>query len=334
MTCKSRLQRAADSALEATVVLSWSRIGIALRRRIWSWDQAADPSFEGKIAVVTGATSGIGKATALALAQAGATVGIVGRNPARTELAAAEIAERSPTGTVWAEIADIGSVEETESLAKRIRERTHRVDALVHCAGVLEHQYVLSGDGIETTAAVHVVGPHVLTSRLAPLLSRSAPSRVVWVSSGGMYAQRLDVDRLDPGPARYRGTVAYAQAKRAQVVLSGLWNDRLETAGVSSFAMHPGWVDTAALSDGLPGFARVLRPILRDPSEGADTVVWLASGSAWGWAEPDEPGIWLDRRRRGAQRWPIRGQDPDEASKLWDWCEANAADRTTRGVRG
>jgi dehydrogenase/reductase SDR family protein 12 len=314
--------------------MSWSRIGILLRRRIWSWDQAVDASFEGKVAVVTGGSSGIGKAAALALAQAGATVGIVGKDPARTELAAAEIAERSPIGTVWAEVADLGSIEETESLAERIRERTHRVDALVHCAGVLEHQYVLSEDGIETTAAVHVVGPHVLTSRIAPLLARSAPSRVVWVSSGGMYAQRLEVDGLEPDPNRYRGTVAYAQAKRAQVVLSGLWNDRLETAGISSFAMHPGWVNTAALSDGLPSFSRVLRPILRDPSEGADTVVWLAGGSAGSWAEPGEPGIWLDRRRRKAQRWPIRGQDPDEARKLWDWCEAKAAHRTIREVGG
>jgi len=149
---------------------------------------------------------------------------------------------------------------------------------------------------------------------------------VVWVSSGGMYAQRLDVERLEPDPAHYKGVAAYAQAKRAQVVLAHLWNNRLEGSGVSCFAMHPGWVDTKALSEGLPRFARALRPILRNPAEGADTIVWLASGSS---QRPGDSGIWLDRKVCNEYRWPVRRQDPNEASLLWEWCEGKARIATT-----
>jgi len=329
VTIKGNLQRAVDASIEETILLSWSRIGIALRRRMWSWDNGIDSSFSGKVAIVTGGTSGIGRASAIALAQAGAAVGIVGRDPRRTADAARLISESSPIGSAWPEVADMGSIEQTESLARRISERTDRVDVLVHCAGTLEKRYRNSADGIETTAAVHVVGPHLLTSRLERLLCHSSPSVVVWVSSGGMYSQRLDVDRLDADSEHYRATVAYAQSKRAQVVLASLWNDRLKSTGVASLAMHPGWVNSKALSEGLPRFAKAMRPVLRSPAEGADTIVWLADGSAGRWAES---GIWLDRRVRKTQRWPIRGQRPDEPMRLWQWCETKTGLRSTSGA--
>ena len=151
----------------------------------------------------------------------------------------------------------------------------------------------MTDGGLEETAAVHVVGPYLLTCLLEPLLRRAAPARVVWVSSGGMYTRQLDVERLDQPSTPYRGTTVYATAKRAQVALARQWDQRWPRAGVSSYAMHPGRVDTDELRTGLPVFAAVLGPILRRAEQEAHTAVWLADGGA----DANAPAtFWLDRR--------------------------------------
>ena len=163
-----------------------------------------------------------------------------------------------------------------------------------------------------------VLGPFVLTSSLVPLLSSTPGSRVLWIASGGMYTQSLDVDTLEMGPAGYKGATAYAKAKRAQVVLSEEWAKRLREAGVVVHAMHPGWADTPGLEVGLPGFRRVLGPLLRTPDEGADTIVWLAAA--------EEPGrvtgkFWLDRAPRSTTKLVPSGASPEERDALWSLCE-------------
>lgn len=285
----------------------------------------------GRQVVVTGGTSGIGRATALALAAAGADVCIVGRELGRTEAAASEIAlaarrlsegpatggGRAP-GDLWAAVGDMGSLSDVTGLAEAVRNRTDRLDALVHAAGLLTPSYRSSRGGSELTVAVHVIGPHLLTAELAPLLAVGAPSTVVFVSSGGMYLERLDVETLEMPAASYRGTVAYARAKRAQLGLAHLWSAALAPFGVSAVAMHPGWVDTGALQEALPRFARLAKPLLRSAPEGADTVAWLASGAA---GRRPSPGFWLDRRPRREHRWPGTTDRPGELERLWRWCE-------------
>jgi NAD(P)-dependent dehydrogenase (short-subunit alcohol dehydrogenase family) len=124
------------------------------------------------------------------------------------------------------------------------------------------------------------------------------------------------------GPEGYRGAVAYARAKRAQVVLAHEWARRHGTSGVRSYSMHPGWVATPGLDSGLPGFAR-LGPLLRTPEEGADTIVWLVANAL---AEtPPAEGFWLDRRPRGEHYRPGTGAGPDDGARLWEWCEARTA---------
>ncbi|MHB8221016.1 MAG: SDR family NAD(P)-dependent oxidoreductase [Acidimicrobiales bacterium] len=325
------VRRFVDDALEATVVGSWSRPGFAARRRLWHWDDGPEPDFAGRTIVVTGGTSGIGRAVATACARAGAGVGIVGRDPGRTERAAEAIAEESgASAAVWAEAADMGSVEAVNALADRVIRRCGRLHGLVHAAGLLSRHLLTSPDGTELTAAVHVVGPHLLTSRLAPLLHAGAPSTVVWVSSGGMYAQALDVEKMGRSDIPYRGAAAYARAKRAQVVLARLWAARFAGSGITSSVMHPGWVDTDALRHGLPTFALVARPVLRRPQEGADTVVWLlGAGGAPGAGvpagrTPRHGGIWLDRRLRSEHRRPQRRAAVDQDDRLWDWCQSRS----------
>ena len=147
---------------------------------------------------------------------------------------------------------------------------------------------------------------------------------MIVVASGGMYTEPLDVDALDAAPATYDGTNAYARCKRAQVVLAEEWTRQLLDIGITVNAMHPGWADTPGLRTALPGFTRVVGPLLRTPAEGADTIVWLA-------AAPDAAEIsglfFLDRRARAKHRLR-RTRRPDEAR------EAAAAMAALRGAHG
>jgi NAD(P)-dependent dehydrogenase (short-subunit alcohol dehydrogenase family) len=308
-----------DRALEATVVGSFTRIGFHARRRLYRWEPLEAFPLDGRTAVVTGATSGLGRVAAEALARLGATVIVVGRDAERTERARTEIAAVSGT-PVEAELADLSSLAETAALAERVRERHARVDVLVLNAGVLTHDYTLTAEGNELTFATHVLSQFLLTTQLRPLLEAAGSARVVTVSSGGAYTQPLDVAALQPTGIEFDGTRAYARCKRAQVTMAALWAHRLAGTGVRVNAMHPGWADTPGLRHALPGFARVVGPLLRTPEEGADSIVWLA-------AAPDAAVLngcfVLDRRPRPAYRLAgtRRSDEPAEAERLWRLCE-------------
>jgi dehydrogenase/reductase SDR family protein 12 len=145
---------------------------------------------------------------------------------------------------------------------------------------------------------------------------------VIWVASGGMYTQKLDVDDVEMGPEDYRGSVAYARAKRAQVVLTKEWAGRLRDRGIAVHAMHPGWADTPGLHEGLPTFTKLIGPLLRDVDEGADTVVWLVAA--------DEPArttglFWHDRRPRATEKIPGTGTEDAEQGRLWTFVEGLTA---------
>jgi NAD(P)-dependent dehydrogenase (short-subunit alcohol dehydrogenase family) len=183
-----------------------------------------------------------------------------------------------------------------------------------------------SVDGHEMTFATMVLGPHLLTRTLLPLLSTTArvhgSARVITVASGGMYLQRLHLDDLDMEREPYRGTIAYARAKRAQVVLSEHWARRTKPDRIVFHAMHPGWAATPGIDASLPGFSRLIGPRLRTSLEGADTIAWLAMS-------PDATRVtgrfWLDRRTRGTVRWPGTGASPAEAQALWDAVDSMVA---------
>ena len=316
--------RLVDWTLEASVVGSFTRIGYHTRRRLFEWTPLQALGLDGKVAIVTGATSGLGRTAAESIAKLGGHVCIVGRDPERTDRARSEISAAAGSA-VEADVADLSSLAETAAFAARFAEDHDRLDVLVLNAGALTHEYTVTAEGNELTLATHVLSPFLLTRALRPLLEASAPSRVIVVASGGMYTESLDVDALDPEPAAYDGTKTYARCKRAQVVLAEEWTrDFLLDTGIAVNAMHPGWADTPGLRTALPGFTRVLGRLLRTPEEGADTIVWLAAAQE----AADSSGLFfLDRRARAKHRLR-RTRRPDEvreAARLWRLCTARTA---------
>jgi dehydrogenase/reductase SDR family member 12 len=317
------LVRGVDSALEASVVGSFSRAGSVVRGRLEHWRPPSD--LTGRVVIVTGASSGIGRATALELARLGATVWLAGRDKRRTEAAARAARALRAGAHVDLAVFDIVDTDAADAFAACLFTRHERLHGLVHAAGALFPTYRSAPDGGELTVTTAVLAPFRLTWLLSPLLRRSHDANIVMLSSGGMYTQPFDLARLEMRPGEYRGTTAYARAKRAQVVLSHEWARRWGADGVASYAAHPGWVDTPGLASGLPSFAK-LGPLLRTPAQGADTVVWLASGEARRAHLPDPlvEGFFHDRQRRREHRlpWTARGASATDGARLWGWCRS------------
>ena len=192
--------------------------------------------------------------------------------------------------------------------------RLECLDALVNNGGALSAERLETGDGLELTFATHVLAPFILTERAVPALERGDEPRVITVSSGGMYGNPISIKDLQT-EKNYSGTLAYSRAKRAQVDLTGEWALRLAPKGISVHAMHPGWAATPGVSDALPGFEKVIGPLLRSPEEGADTIVWLTSAPA---AEIGTDGFWLDRRRRPEAYLPNTRTTSARVAELWN----------------
>jgi len=318
--------RAADSLLEASIVGSYSRIGIAARSRLLpEFAGNSRASLAGRVVLVTGATAGIGLSIATGLARRRATVHILARDARRAASVRRQIIAATGNDRVSYGIADLTDLDSVGEFADQFAAEHDQLDVLVHNAGAMFRGYETNGGGTELTFAGQVTGPFALTRLLLPQLLCAAPSRVIVMSSGGMYGQPLARSVTPMGRGDYRGVTAYARAKRAQVALSAEWARRIPAAEVAFHAMHPGWADTPGVATSLPAFRRLLRPILRTPEQGADTAIWLAS------ADPDLLGsgrFWHDRRPR---RVHLLGGPPSGddllARQLWERLEAQITAR-------
>jgi dehydrogenase/reductase SDR family member 12 len=309
------LRRAADSVLEFTVVLSFSRIGYAARSRLGDWAPVGSEAGVGRRVLVTGANSGLGYATALGALRTGARVALLVRSEEKGRDTRARLAHDlgdDVSDRVSFDVADLLDLTSVRAFADRQLAAGERLDVLVHNAGTMFGDREVTQDGFERTYQLHVLAPFLLTSLLLPPLAASAPSRVVTVTSGGMYTQKLEVDLLE-SPEGYRPSVAYARAKRAQVALTHEWAQRLHGRGIHHHVVHPGWALTPGVESSLPGFRKVTGPILRDPSEGADSIVWLAlSDEVTG-----DGQLWHDRHIRHQHKLPWTRSDEGECDRLW-----------------
>jgi dehydrogenase/reductase SDR family member 12 len=296
-----------DSVLDASVVLSFDRSGFQRHAKHFN---VADlqVSMRGKTALVTGANSGIGFAVSKALAALGATVHLACRDEGRGQRAVESIRAELPSAEVHLQKLDVSVLADVRRFARELR---GPIDVLVNNAGVLPGAMTRTSEGHELTFATNVLGPHALTSALMPRLAE-AKGRLITVASGGMLTQRLNLDVLQGKVVPFDGVVAYAQTKRAEVILSELWATKHPEVTFST--MHPGWADTPAVRSSLPRFYAVTKRILRTKEQGADTVVWLA-------VAPRLSGrsglFWFDRSP--ASTHPLRWtkETPDERQKLW-----------------
>jgi dehydrogenase/reductase SDR family protein 12 len=311
-----RLFHTFDTLLDRTVVLSYTRLGYALRQSAWKASDL-DVDMTGQVCLVTGATSGLGLVTAEGLARLGAAVYMLARNEGKGKWVREGIIRRTGNENVHLEIADLGSLASVRDFAARFLDRERRLDVLINNAGVLLSERELSVDGFELSFATNVLGPFLLTTLLIPLLEAGAPSRIINVSSGGMYAQKLDVEDLQFERKPFNGVTAYAQAKRAQVILTELWAEKLVGSGITVNAMHPGWADTPGVRTSIPRFHRLARRGLRTPEQGADTIIWLAVAES---VAGTSGRFWLDRRERGTHLLPGTQSSDRDRQWLWDEC--------------
>lgn len=304
---------ALDWLLDRSVVPGFTAVGYRLRGLAGN---SPDPGgvLRGASVVVTGASSGIGAAATEQFAALGATVHMVVRNLEKGEQARSLITERTGSEDLRLHRCDISSLASVRDLAAELGSELDGIDVLVHNAGVMTKQRTESVDGFELTLATHVLGPLLLTESLTRLLAARAPSRVIFVTSGGMYAERLDADDPQLRQREFSGSSFYAHAKRIQVILAAQLEVRLAPRGITAHAMHPGWVDTPGVVDSLPRFHALLERVLRSPDQGADTIVWLAAAD-----RPLGEGgtLWMDRRPRPAHRVPWTRESATQRARLW-----------------
>ena len=267
----------------------------------------------GRTVLVTGASGGIGLATAAGLAQLGARVGLVGRDAARSEAAAARL--RAAGGKVDVFVADMSSQGEVRRLAEEVLAAYPRLDVLVNNVGGYWATRHATVDGLERTFAVNHLAPFLLTTLLLDRLRASAPARVVTVSSGAHARGSVDFEDLQ-GERVYSGERAYNQSKLANVMFTYELARRLQGSGVTANALHPGVVRTNFGREDPKGWMRlmlpVIRPLLKSPEKGAATSVYLASS-------PEVQGVTGQYfTKRQAKRSSKASYDTTAAARLWD----------------
>ena len=270
------------------------------------------PAMTGKTVLITGGTSGIGKATAIGLARIGARVGVTGRDAVRAHAAAADIRAAAGSRAVDAFAADLSSQAQVRRLAAEVLDAYPRLDVLVNnVGGSWAHRHV-TADGLEHTFALNHLAPFLLTNLLLDRLKDSAPARVVTVSSGAHSTGRIDFDDLQSEKSY---AAAYPQSKLANVMFTYELARRLADSDVTATVLHPGVVRTGFGAEDQAAAFRVLLPLLRPfmktADQGAATSIHLASS-------PEVDGVtgryFADRKPKRSSR---SSYDVAAAARLW-----------------
>jgi retinol dehydrogenase 14 len=273
----------------------------------------ADWRMDGKTVMVTGATSGIGRAGALALARLGANLVVVGRNSRRVRSVVDEIKAIAPSVQARGMTADLASLADVRQLAAQIKADVPRLDVLLNNAGVFTRRRSETRDGFETQFGVNHLAPFLLTNLLVDHLAASAPSRVVVVASQVEKGGTIDFDDLQ-GAKSYDGTRAYRQSKLANILFVDELSRRVAGRGITTVSLHPG-VYTTRLLDGFMGWSSLMTRVVDrgvPAPESAGDV--LARAAAWPTLEGRE-AVYLHEHAI-AEPSP-RARDPELARRLW-----------------
>lgn len=299
--------------MDLTVVPGFTRIGYSLRSRGWT-DPTAGKPLAGKAVLITGPTAGLGTATARGLALAGADLHLAVRNLPKGEALATELRNEIPDSAVTVWECDVSDLESVRGFAGIFCDSVERLEVLIHNAGILAPERQRSAQGFELTFATNALGPFLLTELLLGPLERGAPSRVIFVSSGGMYAEKLNVDDIQLDNRQFRGDRFYAHTKRIEVILAEQISERYGAKGITGHSSHPGWAYTAGMAVALPRFHKLTGPILRTAEQGADTVVWMSSAPE---VLEHPGGFWHDREPRPKHRLPSTREAASERAEMW-----------------
>jgi NAD(P)-dependent dehydrogenase (short-subunit alcohol dehydrogenase family) len=273
-----------------------------------------EPTMHGKTCMITGATSGIGRATAMELARRGATLVLVCRDRRRGEHTVAEIGKTTGHRDVTLMLADLSSQADVRRVAAEFLASERPLHVLINNAGVINLQRTVTVDGIETTFAVNHLAYFLLTNLLLARLQRSAPARIVNVASDAHTFGGLDFDDLG-NQRRYRAMRVYGQSKLANILFTAELARRIAGSGVTANSLHPGAVATG-LGKNNGAWARalivLLRPFFRTPVNGAATSIHLA-------ASPAVEGVSGQYFANCREKRPSRAaRDADAARRLWD----------------
>jgi NAD(P)-dependent dehydrogenase (short-subunit alcohol dehydrogenase family) len=284
---------------------------------------ASAPTLEGRIALVTGATSGIGQETAVGLAARGAQVVLVGRDRARADAARKDVVERSGNPRVDVLLADFASLEAVRGLAREFSDRYPSLDLLVNNAGLVMRERALTADGHETTLAVNHLAPFLLTHLLRERLLASGAARVVNVASDAHKFVPGGFDFDDPMsergfgfPTVVTGLRVYGMSKLANILFTIELARRLEGTRVTANAVHPGGVATrlgtntgGALGKLVP---LLMRPFFKTPEQGAATSLYVATSPD---VAKSNGRYFADSREHEPAR---AARDDEAARRLWN----------------
>ncbi|MDY6943874.1 MAG: SDR family oxidoreductase [Pseudomonadota bacterium] len=263
----------------------------------------------GKICVVTGANSGIGRETAAGLAARSAQVVMVCRNEAKGNEARESIQRATGNSQIDLLVADLASLQDVRALAESFNERYKRLDVLIHNAGIMKPKREVSADGFELQFAVHFLAPFLLTHLLLDALKAAAPSRVINLASMLHRLGHINFDDLQ-AEQRYNMFRTYASSKLATIMFTYLMADRLRGTGVTVNCLHPG-----VIGSNLESNPKFIRPFLKSPRKGADTPIYLATS-------PDVAEVtgqyFVNRKPRRTSR---ESYDRVVAERLWALAE-------------
>lgn len=273
---------------------------------------------DGKQCLVTGGTNGIGLIAARELAKQGASVVIVGRNPQKTEQTVESLRKETGSSNITSLVGDMSSMADVRRVAREYAASHSRLDVLLNNAGAFFGQRLVTKDGYEMTFALNHLGYYLLTRELMDLLKRSAPARVVSVSSGAQNMGRLNFDDLME-ENKFSGQRAYNNSKLANVLFTFELSRKLQGTGVTANCVHPGIVDTNFGKENPTGLMKFLLaiagPFMLTPEQGADTLIWLSSS-------PEVEGVtgkyFVKRKESRVNR---QARDAAACARLWEMSE-------------